>query len=83
MLKLFFDNGQLMNTHIKTQEWCYHPHQMVEKMNSHSSQWESPHEQIRSLDLPDPSAQLNKEVEEGSAGVELNEYVVLEAFVWN
>jgi len=50
-------------------------------MNSHSSQRESPHEQIRSLDLPDPSAQLNKEVEEGSAGVELNEYVVLEAFV--
>ena len=50
-------------------------------MNFHSSPGESLHEQIRSHDLLDPSAQLNKGVEEGSAGVELNEYVVLEAFV--
>jgi hypothetical protein len=61
-----------MNTHIRTQELCHHPHQMVEKMNSHSSQGESPHEQIRSHDLLDPSAQLNKGLEEGDKSVKLN-----------
>ena len=50
-------------------------------MNFHSSPGESPHEQIRSHDLLDPSAQLNKGFEEGAYVVELNEYIVWEAFI--
>jgi hypothetical protein len=41
----------------------------------------STHEQIRSHNLIDPSGHLNKGVEEVAAYVELNEYIVLEAFI--